>query len=110
MPKIVVCEKLEDFKNIASDSIVIIPRSNLISLFTAEKIERLKKVLDALKKQSSKAERYRFEIPISDIEVHEITKELRKINEHIKIFNEKIIPMDLIEGLLKSNIIPVLIV
>jgi hypothetical protein len=110
MPNIVVCEKPEDLKGMGSDSIVVISRSNLIPFFAPEKIRRLKKILDTLKEHSTEAERHWFEIPIIDIEIHEITKRLRTINENIKVFNEKILSLDLIQALLKSGIIPVLII
>ena len=110
MRKIVICEDLEDFKNVDPDSIVIIPRSALISLLPPETIKRLKKVLDTLKAQSRKAIKHWFDFSISDIELQQIDKELRKINENVKVFSQKIISLDLIESLLKSNVIPVLIV
>ena len=111
MPKIVVCEKSEDIRNIDSDSIIIIPRSSLVSLFSQEKTARLKDILDALKEVSSKDPlSHWFDIPKNDIENHQITKGLRAINEKIKVFNEKIVTMDLLVSFLRVGVIPVLII
>jgi hypothetical protein len=110
MPKIVVCEKLEDFKNLDSDSIAIISHNSLGSSFNKEKIDRLKHILNTIVNESDESEKHWFEVPDSDIELYEITKVLREINKRIKVFNEKIVPLELFDPFLKSGIIPVLII
>ena len=111
MPKIVVCEKAEELRNISSDSIVIIPQSCLISLFTQAKSEYLQDILDTLKKLSfGSTYSHWFDIPAIEIENHQITEGLRAINKNIKVFNKKIIPLDLLQPFLKAGVIPVLIV
>jgi hypothetical protein len=111
MPKIVVCEKAEDIRNVDADTIIIISRVNLVSLFSEAKTERLKDILDAIKKEAPKDPIIHwFDIPKNDIENHQITKGLRAINEKIKVFNERIIAVDLLETFLKAGVIPVLII
>ena len=111
MPKIVICEKAKDIRNIDSDTIIIISRVNLASLFSKKKTERLKDISDAIKKASPKDPiSHWFDIPKNDIENHQITKGLKAINKNIKVFNEKIIAVDLLESFLKAGIIPVLII
>ena len=110
MPNLVICEKPGDLKGIGPDSIVIISRRNLISLLTPERTRRLKKIFDSAKEYSTKSKKNWFQIPISDVEIHEITNGLRRINKNIKILNEKIVPLDLIQALQSSGIVPVIII
>ena len=100
MRKLIVCNNLKDIEKADSNSVLIISHTNLKSLFTQRRIKRLKAILDELQ----------VNIPIGDIEIHEITKGLRKINKKIKILNEKVVSLDLIKSLQNANIIPVIIV
>lgn len=100
MLNLIVCENLEDIKKADSNSILIISRANLKSLFTQERVKRLKAILDELQ----------VNIPLRDVEIQEITKGLNKINKNIKVFNEKVVSLDLIKSLQDVNAISVIIV
>jgi len=111
MLRIVVCEKAEELKNISSDSVVIIPHESLISLFTQAKTESLHEIVEDLRKISFGTSYSNwFAIKASDIEDHQITKGLRAINGKIKVFNEKIINVDLLQSFIAAGLIPVLII
>jgi hypothetical protein len=111
MLRIVVCEKAGELENISSDSVVIIPHKSLISLFTQAKTESLLEIVDALRKISFESSYSNwFAIKASDIEDHQITRGLRAINARVRVFNEKIIDVALLQSLVDVGVIPVLII
>lgn len=110
MPKIVICEKAEDISNLSTDSIAIINRDSLTSLLNQEKVGRLKDILDVLKKEPSQNPIHCFDFSKSEIENHQIIEELRKNNKKVKVFFDKIIPLDLLQALLDADILPVIII
>lgn len=110
MNNIKICHKIEALKNISPNTIVIFPRNIFIDILSKEEVEKHKRTLESIKEISPKEYKEWFNVSISNIEIHEISKIIMKLNRNIKIIEENPVSLDLIESFLKAKIIPVLII
>lgn len=110
MNNIKICYEIEALRNISPNTIVILPRHIFTNILPKEEVEKQKKALASIKEISPKEYKEWFNVSISDIEIHEISKIIMRVNRNIKIIEENPVSLDLIESFLKAKIIPVLII